>query len=69
VIQPGLIDVNCNVGNAQSRGDSSGKILSLPELERRLLVARCDHGHGDRRADLEIGVILHQTVGASLVRA
>jgi len=69
VIQPGLIDVNCNAGNAQNVATLSG-IKSLPGSNVDAAIAQIISGQV--RTDgsiLEVGTLSSSTVGASLNQA
>lgn len=69
VIQPGLIDVNCNAGNAQDVATLSG-IKSLPSSNVDAAIAAVIPGMvRTDGAILEIGTISANTVGASLNQA
>jgi len=66
VIQPGLIDVNCNAANAQNVATLSG-IKSLPGSNVDAAIARVIAGQvRTDGAILEIGTLSSATVGASL---
>lgn len=69
VVQPGLIDVACNAGNAQSVG-TLVKIASLPGSNVDCAVAQANPGMVDSTgAILGIGTISSNTVGAKLRQA
>jgi hypothetical protein len=69
VIQPGLIDVNCNVNNAQAVATLVKK-SSLPNNNVDAAIAKVTPGMVDPAgAILEIGTISSQTVGASINQA
>lgn len=66
IIQPGLIDVNCNSANAQVVG-TLVKLSSLPNSNVDVSVAQVSPGMVDPAgAILEIGTISKNTVGAAL---
>ncbi len=66
IIQPGLIDVGCNSGNAQVVG-SLVKLISLPNSNVDVSVAQVSSGMvSTNGAILEIGTISGNTVSASL---
>lgn len=69
VIQPGLIDVNCNAANAQNVASLSG-IKSLPGSNVDVAIASVLSGMVNTTgAILEVGTISASTVGASLNQA
>ena len=69
VIQPGLIDVNCNANSAQNVGTLM-KLSSLPGNNVDCSVAAVVSGHvRTDGAILEIGTLSAQTVGASINQA
>src|SRR5258708_36539855 len=69
IIQPGLIDVGCSAGNAQSVA-TLVKVSSLPNNNVDCSVAQVIPGMvSTNGAILEIGTISRQTVGASLSQA
>ena len=69
IIQPGLIDVNCSLNNAQSVA-TLVKVNSLPGHNVDCSVARVISGKvRTDGAILEIGTISHSTVGASINQA
>ena len=69
IIQPGLIDVNCNAANAQNVG-TLVKLSSLPNSNVDCSVAQVISGAvASNGAILEIGTLSAQTVGASLNQA
>jgi len=66
IIQPGLIDVNCNSANAQVVG-TLVKLSSLPNSNVDVSVAQASSGMVNTSgAILEIGTISRNTVGAAL---
>jgi len=69
VIQPGLIDVNCNAANAQNVASLSG-IKSLPNSNTDCAIAQVTPGMVSTTGEiLNIGTISSSTVGASLGQA